>query len=95
MAGLDFGTALTVLRSGHAATRTGWNGKGMFIYLVDAGAYPARSPVVRDYFGENALVQYQPYIAMKTADGTVVPWLASQSDILAEDWAALDYGEDA
>lgn len=84
--GIDFGGALEALKKGHMLARKGWNGKGMFLYLVGPGNYPAATKVAKKYWGENALVPYQSYIAMKTADGTVVPWLASQTDMLATDW---------
>ena len=85
---MNFGEALEALKKGEGATisRTGWNGKGMFLYYVPEGQYPARTKAARDAFGEDALVPYRPYIAMKTAQGDVVPWGASQSDILADDW---------
>lgn len=67
----NFGFALTELRVGNAVTRTGWNGKGMFIKL--------QTP---DTNSKMTL----PYIYMKTADGNTVPWLASQADLLATDW---------
>lgn len=72
-----------------AVARAGWNGKDMFLYYVDEGKYPAKSEIARKYWGETALVPYQPYIAMKTVQGTVVPWLASQTDILADDWIVV------
>lgn len=85
---MDFGKALELLNSGQAVTREGWNGKGMFLYLVPPGAYPARTDVAKTHFGETALVPYRAYIAMKTVQEDVVPWVASQSDILADDWFA-------
>lgn len=84
----DFAEAVRQLKGGNGVTvsRVGWNGKGMFLYFVPEGQYPARTKAARDAFGEDALVPYRPYIAMKTAQGDVVPWVASQSDILADDW---------
>lgn len=82
----DFSEALRAVKSGQAIARAGWNGKGMFVYHVQANAYPATSPVAKAHFGDDALVPYGAYLAMKTATGEVVPWLASQTDILAEDW---------
>jgi hypothetical protein len=61
----------------------------MFLYLVDAGNYPARSGVAKGVWGEEALVPYTPYIAIKSVNGTVTPWVASQTDLLADDWDAL------
>lgn len=82
---MDFGAALIALRGGHRVARSGWNGKGMFIYLVPAGNYFPTTSVAKAYFG-GQLVPYKPYIAMKTVDEEVVPWLASQTDLLAEDY---------
>lgn len=66
-------------------SRIGWNGKGMFLYYVKEGAYPAVAEAIKGFF-PNDEVPYGAYIAMKTAQGNVVPWLASQTDLLAEDW---------
>lgn len=82
---MNFGEMLEKLKAGQACARTGWNGKGMFIYLVQAGKYEPTSNVAIGHF-EGELVPYQAYIAFKTVDNTVVPWVASQSDILATDW---------
>lgn len=87
---MDFGSAIDAMKQGHAVARSGWNGKGMFLYLVGSGNYPAKSRVAKAHWGEEALIPYAPYIAMKTVDGTVVPWLASQTDVLAEDWNLVE-----
>lgn len=87
----DFGEAIRALKAGHKVARAGWNGKGMFLYYVPPGEYPARTEIAKAEWGdsnkgEGGMVPYQAYIAMKTVQGTVVPWLASQTDMLAEDW---------
>lgn len=81
---MNFSEALIALKVGYRLQRAGWNGKGMFIYHVPANSYPAQTAAAREHFGD--MVPYGAYLAMKTADGTVVPWLASQTDILAADW---------
>jgi hypothetical protein len=68
---MNFGGALSFLKSGGKVHRNGWNGRGMYIAI---------QPV-----DENSKMT-RPYIYMKTADDELVPWLASQTDILAEDW---------
>lgn len=93
---LDFGAAIKNLKQGHKVARAGWNGKGMFLYLVPANAYPAQTEIAKKYWGDQEgvarndggvpLVPYGAYIAMKTAQENVVPWLASQTDVLADDW---------
>jgi len=85
----DFGIALEYLKRGAKVARAGWNGKGMFIYYVSEGAYPAKMPSIKGVF-ENDLVPYGAYIAIKTADGIVIPWVTSQADVLAEDWVIVD-----
>jgi hypothetical protein len=74
---MTFGEALDALKNGQRVARAGWNGKGMWLAYVPtfmaAGACP---------LGFTPL----PWIGMKTADGGFVPWLASQTDILADDW---------
>ena len=86
---LNFGDALKALKAGSNVARTGWNGKGMFVYFVPASSYPAQTGAAKAHFGDDSMVPYSAYVAMKTADDKVVPWLASQTDVLAEDWAIL------
>lgn len=81
---MNFGLALEALKQGQAVERKGWNGRGMFLYLVPEAEYPAQTDIARGAFGPT--VPYGAYIAMKTAQGNVVPWLASQTDVLADDW---------
>lgn len=82
---MTFGLAVEAMKKGLAVTRAGWNGKGMFLYYVPANEYVATTEVAKRFF-IGQLVPYVSYIAMKTADDKVVPWLASQTDVLAEDW---------
>lgn len=88
--GMDFGMALNAAKCGKAIARQGWNGKGMFLYHVPAASYPAKTDVAKAHYGEGALVPYGAYIAMKTAQDHVVPWLASQTDMLATDWYIVE-----
>ena len=75
---LTFGDAIAALKSGRSVSRSGWNGKGMYLDLQ-----------VPD---ENSKMTL-PYIWMWTACGNRVPWLASQTDVLAEDWAVVESSE--
>lgn len=69
--GLDFGEAVASLKAGEKVCRAGWNGKGMWLELQRPD--------------DNSKMTL-PYIYMSTVDGNLVPWLASQTDILSEDW---------
>lgn len=86
--GMNFGLAIEAMKKGKKVCRSGWNGKGMFLYHVPANSYAAQTDAAFAEFGE--LVPYGAYIAMKTAQNNVVPWLASQTDMLADDWEIVD-----
>ncbi len=75
-----FGEAVGYLKDGYKVARAGWNGKGMWIRKIEREA-----PSPCDNGMENL-----PYLEMKTADDKLVPWLASQTDVLAEDWICLE-----
>jgi transposase len=71
---MNFGLALDALKEGRRVYRAGWNGKGMWIALQ----VPDEHSKMR-----------RPYIYISDAQGLLVPWLASQADMLAEDWAEV------
>lgn len=85
----DFGMALNALKGGKRVSRAGWNGRGMWLILVPGSAFviEAGRPLgdaAPELIGEH--VAYRSHIDMKTVDGEIVPWVASQSDLLAQDW---------
>ena len=84
-----FGEAIELLKLGYKVARTGWNGKGMFLFLVPGSTFKVSRPPLLGIYPEGTEITYQPHIDMKTAQNTVVPWLASQSDVLAEDWMVV------
>ena len=89
---LGFGDAVAALKEGLRVARAGWNGKGMFLYYVPENKYPASRNEHGTMIGvfKDDMVPYGAYIAMKTAQNNVVPWLASQTDVLAEDWQIVE-----
>lgn len=89
---LTFSEALTALKEGKKVSRAGWNGKGMYVTMKSG--YPdgiACNEATAKAHGieVGTRITYCPYLEMKTADNKLVPWLASQTDILAEDWSIL------
>lgn len=76
----NFGEAIKYLKRGLKMCRQGWNGKGMYLAHVNSYQYKVDGEVHKDS------LFLSPWIGMKTADGKFVPWLASQTDMLAEDW---------
>lgn len=83
---MNFSKVLQGLKDGCRAARSGWNGKGMFIFLVPGSTFKVNRPPLLGIYPEGTEIRYHAHIDMKTADGQVVPWVASQTDILAEDW---------
>lgn len=85
----DFGHALSLLKQGKAVARKGWNGKGMFLMYLPCSKVPGnmmRNELAKKFYG-NDTVNICGHIDMKAADGSyTVGWLASQTDMLAEDW---------
>ena len=86
---MDFGMAIIALKRGECVARKGWNGKGMFLTLQGSSEVTGelmRNKGAKNYYGTST-VKICPHIDMKAADGSyVVGWLASQTDMLAEDW---------
>lgn len=83
---MNFGEVITGLKAGRRFAREGWNGKGMFLFLVPGSVFKVNREPLLSMLGEGTEVEYHAHIDMKTAQGYVVPWLASQADMLAEDW---------
>ncbi len=90
---MNFGQAIELLKNGKRVTRTGWNGRGMSVALQKG--YPEGikcNKQTAEAWGmkEGELFKCRPYLQMRCADGTFQMWLASQSDILAEDWEVIE-----
>ena len=92
---MDFGQALVLLKSGFRMAREGWNGKEMFVFLVQGSTFTVNRAPLLGIYDAGTQVTYQAHVDMKTADDTVVPWLCSQSDMLAEDWTVAGEPSDA
>lgn len=95
---LDFGMALAALKIGKRVARQGWNGKGMWLSL--SGPLTGRSIAYENFWSKNnskyamdngGSASVLPCITMKTATGEILMgWLASQTDMLADDWVILE-----
>ena len=102
--GVPFGLAVEALKKGKRVARAGWNGRGMWLSLsCNPGGYAAagRREIAYENFWSNNNSEYArqnggsavvlPCITMKTAAGEILMgWLASQTDILADDWQVLE-----
>ncbi len=114
MENLSFGKAIEAVKQGKMASRSGWNGKGMFIFMRPADelhvnfvakGIKSLPQSVKDHYYQDCIddngealeldkddvVKFTAYLCLKDADGTIVNgWVASQTDILSEDWGVLD-----
>lgn len=99
---MDFGEAQEALKRGCKISRMGWNGKGMYLYLVDGRKVPtdqwvtrtdAQAPTEKEI--EQGYVELLPHIDMYTTNSEgrrarLCGWLASQTDMLSDDWIVVD-----
>jgi hypothetical protein len=113
---MNFGAAIELAKQGKCISRSGWNGKNMFVFMRPADELSVDFIInkvkslpqsLKDYYSqcththenagvqteiskEEAMVSFTAYLCLKAADGSIVNgWLASQTDILAEDWQEL------
>lgn len=97
---LNFGQAIEAANNGELIARSGWNGKGMYVYktvgntvnkdfIPKFASLPAK--VKAKLWKRDTDVVFNPSLTMYTATGEMQPgWLASQTDILAEDWCIIN-----
>lgn len=100
---MNFGQAIEEVKKGRLVARSGWNGKGMFIFMRPSDTLPKNIiPNVKslpdsvkkwiENNSESEDVKFTSYLCMKAADGTIVNgWLASQTDMLSEDWDIVEF----
>lgn len=86
---MDFAEALRLLKAGYKVARSGWNGKGMYLRLYNPQS-DKEFPMVEKGASDCTPI---PWVGMKTADNKFVPWLCSQTDMLANDWAVVPSGK--
>ena len=102
--GMSFGLAIEAAKNGSRIARAGWNGKGMWVVYMSGMTLPPFNTQGTDrkvndrtakWIGEDQELITLPYFAMWTHDATgrrawLPGWLASQSDMLADDWVLID-----
>lgn len=90
---MNFSHALEYVKQGLKLSRKGWKERGMFI--VYQKGYPDGIPINRNTaealgLPEKTIVKFLPYLLMKTAHNSCVPWVALQDDLLANDWQIVE-----
>ena len=87
---MNIGQAVVAMESGCKVARQGWNGRGMFLFLVPGSTFKVNRAPLLGIYEEGTEINYHPHVDMRTADGMIVPWLCSQSDLLAKDWYVVE-----
>lgn len=90
---MSFGHAIVALKAGHRVCRAGWNGKNMWLVLVPGSnglTVDEGRPLAKAGLDVGTTFNYLPHIDMWTAQGDLVPWLSSQTDMLADDWQIVE-----
>ena len=88
---LNFGQALEALKQGSKVARNGWDGKGMWLYLVPGSEFQvAEGRPLSKHLPVGEHVIYNAHIDMKAADGSHFAWNPNQLDMLAEDWCIVN-----
>lgn len=82
----DIGWAVRKMHENNRVCRKGWNGKDMFLFLVPGSTFKVSRPPLLGIFPEGRSVDYHAHVDMKTVSEEIVPWLCSQTDLLATDW---------
>lgn len=83
---MTFGLALEALKRGEKVARAGWNGKGMFVFLVAGSQFQVSRAPLLGIFPEGTAINYRPHIDIKGVDGSISTWVPSIGDVMAEDW---------
>ena len=84
--GEGIGWAVKQMDHGSRVRRAGWNGKNMFLFLVPGSTFTVNRPPLLGIYPEGTVIHYHAHVDMRTATGDIVPWLCSQTDLLARDW---------
>ena len=87
---MNFGDALALIKQGKKLARSGWNGKNQFVFMVPGSQFQVSRPPLLGIYPEGTTINYHPHIDLRNADGVIVPWVASQGDMFAEDWVTVE-----
>lgn len=82
----NFSEALELLKQGKKMARHGWNGKGMFAFLVSGSEFEVNRAPLDKFYEIGTKVNYRAHLDLKAVDGSIGVWTPSTSDLLAEDW---------
>lgn len=88
--GLSFGLAVEALKKGFKLARLGWNGKGLFVFLVAGSTFNVNRAPLLGIYPAGTEISYRPHIDIKGADGSISTWAPSIGDVMADDWVIVN-----
>ena len=80
---------LPAVRNGGKAARSGWNGDGMFIFLVNGSTFQVNRAPLNIIYAEGTVIDYNPHIDICMPDGSIGVWTCTQGDLIADDWVMI------
>lgn len=86
---MTFSEALEAIKNGAKLKRSGWNGPDQFIFLVPGSTFTVNRKPLLGIYPEGTVINYHAHIDIRTQQDVIVPWLASQGDLLADDWETI------
>ena len=87
---MNFGQALENIKDGKRVAREGWNGRGMFVFLVPGSVFKVNRPPLLGIYPEGTEINYRPHIDIKNVDGSIATWVPSITDLMADDWVLAE-----
>ena len=90
--GMTFSQALDQIKTGKRCARSGWNGKNMFVFLVNGSNFVVNREPLLSILGEGTEVTYRPHIDICQPDGAIGVWQPSMGDVMANDWYVVPAG---
>lgn len=91
---MNFSQALELIKEGRKLTRSNWNGKGQFVYLVAGSKFTVNRAPLLGIYPEGAEITYHPHIDIKTVSSQDMiccgTWFPSMGDVMAEDWEIIE-----
>lgn len=85
-----FAEVIDLLKDGKRLARKGWNGKGLFVFLVPGSTFKVNRPPLLGIYPEGTDIEYHAHVDIRSVDGKIVPWTPSQTDMLAHDWEIVE-----
>ena len=87
---MEFGKAITAIKSGKKVTRKNWKGEGTFLFLVPGSKFKVNRPPLLGIYPEGHEIAYRPHIDFRASGGTIGPWQPNHVDLLADDWVIVE-----